>query len=335
MANCLIALGANLGLRNQTLDAAIQDLRDCDDIQSLQVSRYFETAPVGGPEGQGEFSNAAARIETTLAPPQLHQLLIEIEERHGRVRTQRWGERRLDLDLLLYDDLRLNTDRLEIPHPRMSFRRFVIEPASQVAGEMVHTPSGCTIQQLWDQLQHAAPVVEIVALPSPSMKQLCTALSEENPSSVLLDRYSGLQLPNQVSEFPEFIQSGLIGLPDFRELIVPALNSSAVATPYSPILFSWMAHKISEAMKTGSSLGSDMFLMSEYQPRLRVLWNLPDQAHSNSENSVPLSEKTSQLWTQELSDWFYEKNHGPMLHLANHTVEAAAVEINAALQAMN
>ncbi|PHR99761.1 MAG: 2-amino-4-hydroxy-6-hydroxymethyldihydropteridine diphosphokinase [Blastopirellula sp.] len=334
MASCLIALGANLGLRNQTLDAAVKDLQECDEIQSIRVSRYFETAPVGGPDGQGEFSNAAARIETTLGPSQLHQLLIEIEERHGRVRIERWGERRLDLDLLLYDDIIQKTDRLEIPHPRMSFRRFVIEPACQVAGDMVHAPSGCTIPQLWDQLQHAAPVIELVSLPSPWMKQLCTTLSEENPQGVVLNNYAALQVPSQVTDFPELIQGGLIGLPDFRELLIPSSGQKAVVTPFSPLLFSWMAHKISEKMNTGSSLGSDMFLTSEYQPRLQVLWDTPYEIHLSSETREPLSEENHRLWTQELADWFYEKNHGPLLHLGNHSVEAAAVEINAALQAM-
>ena len=98
------------------------------DVSVGKVSSFHETEPVGGPPGQGPYLNAAACIETTLEPPAVLQLLQEIEAKNGRVRLVRWGERTLDLDLLLFDDRIVETPELTIPHPRMAVRRFVLEP---------------------------------------------------------------------------------------------------------------------------------------------------------------------------------------------------------------
>ena len=129
----LIGLGSNLGDRPANLNGAISALGQVPGITVRQVSSFHETEPVGGPPGQGMFLNAVAVLETDLEPLPLLHVLQEIEARFGRQRTVRWGERTLDLDLLLFDDRIIDTPELCVPHPRMRTRRFVLEPLVEVA----------------------------------------------------------------------------------------------------------------------------------------------------------------------------------------------------------
>jgi 2-amino-4-hydroxy-6-hydroxymethyldihydropteridine diphosphokinase len=133
----LIGLGSNLGDRVVNLEGAIVALSKTPGVAVLKVSSFHETEPVGGPAGQGMFLNAAAALETTLDPNSLLHVLQEIEGRFGRVRTVHWGERTLDLDLLLFDDRIIQTSEIEIPHPRINTRRFVLEPLLEVAPGLV------------------------------------------------------------------------------------------------------------------------------------------------------------------------------------------------------
>ncbi len=152
MARCLLGLGANLGNRRQTLDRAVELLQSAPQITAVSVSRYHETRPVGGPVDQPVFLNAAAVIETTLAPEALLDTLQEIENRLGRERETRWGPRTIDLDLLLYGTETISSERLTVPHPRMAWRRFVLEPAAEVAAEMQHPGIGWTVAALRENL---------------------------------------------------------------------------------------------------------------------------------------------------------------------------------------
>ena len=128
-----IALGSNLGDRRRTLEGAIAALGTTRGVTVRKVSSFHETEPVGGPPGQGMFLNAAAVLETTLDPLELLHTLQQIEERFGRVRTVRWGERTLDLDILLFGDQIIDTPELTVPHPGLRVRRFVLEPLAEVA----------------------------------------------------------------------------------------------------------------------------------------------------------------------------------------------------------
>jgi 2-amino-4-hydroxy-6-hydroxymethyldihydropteridine diphosphokinase len=119
----------------------------------LATSRWRGTKPVGGPAGQSEFLNGAALLGTSLTPQQLHAVLQQVEAAAGRTRESRWAPRTLDLDLLIYDDLVIDTPDLTLPHPRMSFRRFVLEPAAEIAPDVRHPTIGWTIQELRDHLQ--------------------------------------------------------------------------------------------------------------------------------------------------------------------------------------
>ena len=150
MANCLIGLGSNLGDRGEQLRAAIEQLKQLPQTVFIAESRFRDTKPAGGPASQPPYLNAAARIDTSLEPPRLFAELQRIENELGRVRDQRWGPRTIDLDLLLYDQVELDTPELILPHPRMSFRRFVLEPAAEIAREMVYPINHWTIGQLID-----------------------------------------------------------------------------------------------------------------------------------------------------------------------------------------
>ncbi|MEM6329581.1 MAG: 2-amino-4-hydroxy-6-hydroxymethyldihydropteridine diphosphokinase [Planctomycetota bacterium] len=158
---CLIALGANQGDRRATLDRACDQLAAADGVLVVDRSRWLTSTPVGGPAGQGEFANGAAAIDTTLPPDALLDTLHAIEAGHGRVRRVRWAARPLDLDLLLYGDRAIRTDRLRVPHPRMTVRPFVLGPAASIAPDWRHPELGATLAELFDRLRHGADAVRV------------------------------------------------------------------------------------------------------------------------------------------------------------------------------
>ena len=143
-----IALGSNLGDRRGILTGAIAALAGTGGVVVRKVSSFYETEPVGGPPGQGMFFNAAAVLETTRDPFGLLHVLREIEEEFGRTRAVHWGERTLDLDLLLFADRIVDTPELTIPHPRLTERRFVLEPLAEVAPDAVDPVTKRTIIEL-------------------------------------------------------------------------------------------------------------------------------------------------------------------------------------------
>ncbi|MGS2724207.1 2-amino-4-hydroxy-6-hydroxymethyldihydropteridine diphosphokinase [Porticoccus sp. GXU_MW_L64] len=152
MTLAYIALGSNLSdpvqQVTQGLDA-IAELRQC---QLLKRSPWYRSAPLG-PSGQPDYINGVCAIDTTLEPlPLLHQLQT-IENRQGRVRTERWGPRTLDLDILLYGDLSLNTPELQLPHPRMAERNFVLLPLADIAADLV-MPDDQPLAQLLANSSH-------------------------------------------------------------------------------------------------------------------------------------------------------------------------------------
>jgi 2-amino-4-hydroxy-6-hydroxymethyldihydropteridine diphosphokinase len=156
MPTCLLGLGSNLGDREATLHAALAEVAALPDVQLVRHSDWHRSRPVGGPPNQDEFLNAAALIETTTAPLSLLEELRKIELRHGRRPAERWAPRTLDIDLLLYGHEVTETQMLTLPHPRMSFRRFVLEPAAEIAPKMLHPTIGWPIERLLLHLNRAA-----------------------------------------------------------------------------------------------------------------------------------------------------------------------------------
>jgi 2-amino-4-hydroxy-6-hydroxymethyldihydropteridine diphosphokinase len=148
MATVYLALGSNLGDRRAAMDRALAALRGHPAIRLGAVSTFLSTEPVGGPAGQGPFLNGAARIETDLAPADLLAELKRIERDLGRREGPRWGPRPIDLDIILYGALRLDTPDLTLPHPRYRQRRFVLEPLAEIAPEALDPVTGCTAREL-------------------------------------------------------------------------------------------------------------------------------------------------------------------------------------------
>jgi 2-amino-4-hydroxy-6-hydroxymethyldihydropteridine diphosphokinase len=131
-----VGLGANIGPREVTLLRAVDLLAEEDDVEVLAVSQLRETDPVGMVDQPG-FLNGAARIDTSLPPRALLELLLRIEQSLGRVREERWGPRTVDLDLLVYGDLIVDEPGLRVPHPRLHERRFALEPLAELDPELV------------------------------------------------------------------------------------------------------------------------------------------------------------------------------------------------------
>jgi 2-amino-4-hydroxy-6-hydroxymethyldihydropteridine diphosphokinase len=196
MPRSLVALGSNLGDRGKALSRAVELLRANPRIPSLTCSRFHETAPIGGAPGQGPFLNAAVCLETTLPPLALHAALRHIEGSLGRQRGERWAPRAIDLDLLLYGDLVLDTEALRVPHPRMAFRRFVLEPAVEVASDMVHPAIGWTVARLLEHLNAAASYVALMGLPGSGKTALAASLAEAVSGRFLADPAGGFDTPH-------------------------------------------------------------------------------------------------------------------------------------------
>ena len=147
-----IALGSNLGNREVNLKEALRRLVQ-KGIQIITVSDFITTRPYGITD-QPDFLNAVAEVKTEKTPVELLRSLLQIEQEMGRKRIRRWGERNIDLDLLLYDDKIIDLPDLKVPHPDMRNRDFVLRPLAQIAPEAVHPVLGKTIGQLWKDLHN-------------------------------------------------------------------------------------------------------------------------------------------------------------------------------------
>lgn len=146
-----IALGSNMGDKKAYLDHAVAMLREDPDSQVIKVSDYLVTKPYGGVE-QDDFLNGALELRTLLSPEELLDKLHDIEQSACRERLIHWGPRTLDLDILLYDDLVLDTPTLHIPHVEMHIRDFVLIPLCQIAPWKRHPLTGQTVEQMLKNL---------------------------------------------------------------------------------------------------------------------------------------------------------------------------------------
>jgi 2-amino-4-hydroxy-6-hydroxymethyldihydropteridine diphosphokinase len=145
-ARVAIALGSNIGDREGHLNWAIERLRDS--LANLRVSSVIETEPVGVPDTQPPYLNAAVVGETALPPGDLMRLLLELERQRGRTRTASRAARTLDLDLILYGDLTIDDPGLVVPHPRFRERAFVLQPLAEIAPDWIDPMTGLSVRQL-------------------------------------------------------------------------------------------------------------------------------------------------------------------------------------------
>ena len=141
-----VALGSNLGDKEANLRKALELLQERG-VGIVKTSTFISTEPYGVTD-QPQFLNGVCEVRTSLVPLALLHTLLEIEQEMGRVRLRHWGERNIDLDLLLYEDVVMDTPELKLPHPDMQNRDFVLLPLAEIAPELVHPILQKSIEEL-------------------------------------------------------------------------------------------------------------------------------------------------------------------------------------------
>lgn len=159
MPSVYIGFGSNIGDRLVHIQDAIRALSETEGITLQKISSVYQTEPVGY-ETQAQFLNGVAAIQTDLSPLSLLHILKDIETAVGRRHRIRWGPREIDLDILLYGDMCLQTEKLIIPHPEMHRRRFVLAPLAEIAPNLVHPVFQETVQSLLEHLEDDKSVSE-------------------------------------------------------------------------------------------------------------------------------------------------------------------------------
>ena len=152
----MLGIGSNLGDRRRHLTDAVARVAAIEGVDVVTVSTTIETQPVGGPP-QGDYLNGAVEVISRLDATDLLRELLRIESVMGRVRGERNGPRPIDLDLLLFGDAILRLPGLEVPHPRLLERRFVLEPLAEIAPARVHPVTGRTLRAHLEELDLEPP----------------------------------------------------------------------------------------------------------------------------------------------------------------------------------
>jgi len=142
-----IGIGSNLGNKLHQCEKAISEILKIDRHKLLARSSFFKTQPIGYTP-QDWFVNGVVKIETDLEAPELLWELKRIESHLGRTETFRWGPRMIDLDILFFDDIEIQTEELQIPHPRVQQRQFVLIPLAEIDRNLIHPVLKKTIQEL-------------------------------------------------------------------------------------------------------------------------------------------------------------------------------------------
>ena len=186
-----IGMGSNLGRRGDTLMQAVKLLSEVEGVAVRRLSQFIPTEPVGGPEDQPVYFNAAVEVAVELSPRELLDALQEIERQLGRDRSreERWGARTCDLDILLMGEMVIDDGpELTVPHPRMHERSFVLEPLSAIAPDVVHPALGKSVAEMLDDVRSG----RVTPAPQPTDEQVEPASRDESDGRALLLSIIGL-----------------------------------------------------------------------------------------------------------------------------------------------
>jgi 2-amino-4-hydroxy-6-hydroxymethyldihydropteridine diphosphokinase len=154
-----LGLGSNVGARQDFLNRAAAAIARLPGGRLIWCSSVYETDPYGN-TSQAKFLNAVAEIETPLDPPHLMEELKRIEAALGRTPSERWGPREIDIDILIYDGLVHSAGGLQVPHPDMERRRFVLVPLREIAPDLVHPVNGMTVAEMADACRDGSRIVQ-------------------------------------------------------------------------------------------------------------------------------------------------------------------------------
>lgn len=148
-----VAVGSNMGDKAGYIEAAFHDMEANENIRNIRMSSLIQTAPYGEVQDQEDFLNGMIELETLYTPEELLVFLHELEQKANRVRTIHWGPRTLDLDIVFYDSLVMETAELIIPHPDMHNRKFVLQPLCELAPYKRHPLFGKRVEELLKELE--------------------------------------------------------------------------------------------------------------------------------------------------------------------------------------
>ncbi len=324
MSTCLIGLGSNLGDRQGMLAEALARLARTAGVELTARSPALETRAVGGPPGQGAYLNAAAVLQTSLAPQVLLGVLQRIETDLGRRRGEPWGPRTIDLDLLLYDRIVMATPSLVVPHPRMAWRRFVLEPAGRIAPAMIHPLLGWPIRRMLQHLDRSAWYVAIAGAAGAGKTALAREVAARSGARLLL-------APPDLTSATRQDTSGYAWQIELEFLKLRTRELSARRQQWragSPAVGDyWFDQSLAFARAWLRPEQWEAYLARWEEAQRRVV----------RPRLVVLLEVPPERWGgvgQFLLDQALKPNQGPLLRLAAGDEQAAVRELLAALEAM-
>lgn len=311
MHRALIGLGANLGDRERTLDMAVTRFAGSAGTLAARSS-WHETAPVGGPAGQPSFLNGAVLLETEHSAPALLNTLRTIENELGRQRSGRWAARTLDLDLLLYDELVLHTPELTLPHPRMAFRRFVLQPAAEIAADMLHGPTGWTVGRLFEHLVAAPPYLAIAGMPDNAKTDLARRMAAQSESRLILDPDVGAPETDRIARRAEL------------------LDRAAWPLDRWTISDFWFDESLASMIAQSDDAPRDAAERTWRERRPAVM---PPKLLAVLEPAASTAAAPKRYF-DAVREWASRPGQGPIIWLSSDDLDGAATELLAALHAM-